>query len=120
MGGNRALLLLGVVLVAPGCFGPSAESQASLAQVKKEGRELERRLDDVEGRLLGNQAMVLEWQELGRRHQEVSAIACGNAVAHTAQMVALHERQLEKERAKRRGHYAVREGGVGGPAPEKR
>ncbi|MHB8875398.1 MAG: hypothetical protein ACYC8T_17070 [Myxococcaceae bacterium] len=82
--------------------------------MKQDGVALDRALDDVESRLLGGQAMLAQWGELSRRHKEVTAISCGNAVAHTAQMVALQERQLARQR---RSHYVAREGGVGGPPP---
>jgi hypothetical protein len=66
-------------------------------------------LDTVEERLLGNQARVHLWQELGRRHQHVSAIHCQHADNHTKAILAHHEKQTEKARQlkKRRRLAAV-------------
>jgi hypothetical protein len=119
VGGIRALLILVVAWPLAGCFEPSGEARASLAQVQKYGRELDRLLDEVEGRMLGNQAKLQLWEEMSRRHQKVSALACQSAVNYTAQLLALQQRQSKRERRLGRSGYPGRAGGVGGPAPTR-
>ena len=121
MGDRRRSWTWAALLVAPlasGCFEPSAEAKARLEQIKLEGRSFDAQLDAVEDRLLGNQTRVSIWQELGQRHQEVSALACANVVKHTDEMVVLRDKQAEKGRHRR--SEAAREvlptgAGVGGP-----
>ena len=106
-GGTRRwwLGLAAVVLgLASGCAEPSEEAQARLAELQAEEERMDAALDEVETRLLGNQAQVHLWAELGRRHQEVSAVQCRVADEHLmgiARHYAQQEakaRQLQKRR----------------------
>jgi hypothetical protein len=112
MVGKRGLGLGAAVLalaLSTGCAEPPADAEARLAALEAEGREMDAALDTVEERLLGNQARVHLWQELGRRHQEVSAIHCKHADMHLAALLEHQEKQEEKARQlkKRRRVAAV-------------
>jgi hypothetical protein len=89
-----AVIALGVV----GCRGPSAEALNRLAETKRGEAELNQVLSDLEDRMLGVQAEVQLWQELGRRRQQVSAIACENASQHLIAIERHVQHQQEKER----------------------
>jgi hypothetical protein len=80
------------------CAKPPAEAAERLARTKQEGAEFGRALDHVEERLLANQAQVHFWQELGRRHQHVSAIACDNVNSHALEMAKNLELQKTRNR----------------------
>ncbi len=112
----RALAVAGFVLVLPGCFSPSPASMAQLQDVKREGRALDEAVDELEGRLLSAQSNVSLWKELADRHKYVSAIAIQNQNAHFDAMVHLLDRQEEKARQLKHGHYAKRATGRGLPA----
>lgn len=106
-----------------GCFEPSPEAVEGLKQVTEEAQATHQALEDLEERLLGNQARVHHWTELAERHRQVSAVACENQNAHADQMVALRELQEEKAKRLRRGRFAkpaALESAVGGPEPEKK
>ncbi|HEX8705795.1 MAG TPA: hypothetical protein VF815_43575 [Myxococcaceae bacterium] len=102
---------LAVLLMAlsTGCAEPPADAEARLAELEAEGAKMDAALDEVEERLLGNQAQVHLWQELGRRHRQVSEVHCQHADRNMAAIVAHHERQTEKARQqkKRRSLAAV-------------
>lgn len=85
-----------------GCFSASPEAEARLAQVKAQGEQFEAQLDTIEERLLGNQAMVHQWQELGRRHRQVSAVTCENLMGHVEGMEKFIAKQEAKSRRIRR------------------
>jgi hypothetical protein len=99
-----AVLAAGVT----GCSEPPAAAGERLARVKQEAAELHRVLDDVEERLLGNQSQVQMWQELGRRHQAVSALACENVNSHVVEMAKNLDLQQDRTRRLRRGRPEVR------------
>ncbi len=117
----RGLALAGFIRVLPGCFSPSPTSMARLEDVKREGLALNEAADQLEGRLLASQSNVSLWKELADRHKYVSAIAIQNQNAHFDAMVHLLDRQEEKARLLKPGHYAKRgaarglPAGVGGP-----
>lgn len=91
-----------VLALSPGCAEPPADAEARLAALEAEGEQLDAALDTVEERLLGNQARVHLWQELGRRHQQVSEVHCQHADRNMAAIVAHHEKQTEKARQLRK------------------
>ena len=99
MGGVGTSLMAVIALGAVGCRGPSAEALNRLAETKRGEVELNQALSNLEDRMLGVQATVHVWQELGRRHQQVSTIACENAGQH---LVAI-ERHLEHQQEKQQG-----------------
>lgn len=88
--GSRASLLVMVVLLAA-CGGERAQR----ARHDAERRELEATLDRLEERLLVNQGRVRLWDELGARHESVSAIACASQEEHAEEMA---RRLLPRER----------------------
>lgn len=101
------LAFIGVSLSAGCASAPEeSESERRIAALEAEGKQMDAALDTVETRLLGNQANLMLWQELGRRHQEVSAIACQNANFHMEGMMRHIEHQEEKSR-KLRGRVAA-------------
>jgi hypothetical protein len=111
MAGGRRHWGLGLAAMAlwlsSGCEAPPEEAEARLAELQAEEARMDAALDAVETRLLGNQSTMHLWQELGRRHQEVSAIQCRVADEHL-QGIAKHlEKQEEKARQQqRRRHMA--------------
>ena len=90
-----------------GCMSPSPEAEARLAALEAEGEEMDTALDTVEARLLGNQAMLQTWQELGRRHQEVTQLHCQTSDAHLVAMMKHYNKQEEKGRQLRRRRSGV-------------
>lgn len=110
MGNWRGLVLAGAVVALPGCFSAPPGSAERLAQIEREGVELQRAADAVEEKLLGNQAMMHTWEELGRRHRQVSAIVVRNQLEHFDDMVLHMEQQQEKARLLKRRHVAEAEG----------
>jgi hypothetical protein len=103
-----ALLAASVI----GCTAEPPEAAKRLASVKEESAELDRVLDDVEERLLGNQAQVHLWQELGRRHQSVSALACENLSGHLLEMAKNLDVQQERSQRIRRARTDTRKQAV--------
>lgn len=88
--------------VGTGCMSPPPEAEARLAALEAEGEEMDSALDSVEERLLGNQAMLQTWQELGRRHQEVTQLHCQTADAHLVALMKHYDKQEQKGRQLRR------------------
>jgi hypothetical protein len=110
-------LVLGLA-VAFGCAKAPPESVQRLAETKKSEIELEHQLSQLEDRLLGAQAAVHMWQEIGRRHEQVAAVACENAGRHLEGMVKHFEHQDEKKRANHRrlatAKFSLSHTGMGG------
>jgi hypothetical protein len=108
---------VGALLLCAGCFSPSKEGEARLAQVEAQGKSFDAALDRVEGRLLEDQSNVHLWAEMAWRHQHVSALAATNAGFHREQIAAIAERAAAKARALKAGKLAaaIPERGVGGP-----
>ncbi|MDC0711441.1 hypothetical protein POL68_23420 [Stigmatella sp. ncwal1] len=100
--GMAALALTG----STGCFSPPPEAEARLAALEAEAQKMDEALDTVEERLLGNQAQVQLWQELGRRHKQVSEVHCQHADVHTTAILAHQQKQEEKARLNRRRSVA--------------
>ncbi|QSQ20987.1 hypothetical protein JY651_38155 [Pyxidicoccus parkwayensis] len=113
MGIRRKWLGLAVTSVglslATGCMSPPPEAEARLASLQAEEEQMDTVLDNVEERLLGNQAMLQTWEELGRRHQQVSELHCATANAHLAGLMKHYEKMEEKGRMlkRRRGSVAA-------------
>jgi hypothetical protein len=103
----KAALAAGAVFIVGCDFSPPADSKARLAQLEQEGIALNAAADQLETRLLDGQARVREWDELARRHQEVSALSCRVSQGHEEEMVRLMEYQDEKSRRKARGEQVV-------------
>lgn len=76
------ILLVGIVAVA--CTSPDREIR--LARLDAERRNLETTFDQLEDRLLVNQARVRFWQEMRERHESASAIACASLDQHATEM----------------------------------
>lgn len=90
------------LLLGTGCMSPSPEAEQRLAALEAEGEEMDTALDSVEERLLGNQAMLQTWQELGRRHQDVTQLHCQTADAHLVALMKHYEKQEAKGRQLKR------------------
>jgi hypothetical protein len=105
---GRALALALLALGATGCAGGASDEDAAarLAALEAEGEQMDEVLDTVEERLLGNQAQLQLWAELGRRHKQVSLVHTQHANAHLEQMVAFMERTQEKARKLKRQRVA--------------
>lgn len=96
---RRGLGLAALVLwLGSACAEPPDEAQARLAELQAEDERMDQALDEVETRLLGNQATMHLWAELGRRHQEVSAIQCRVADEHLMGMAKHYAHMEEKAR----------------------
>lgn len=107
-------MVAAAVAVGPltvGCeVGPSrAEEARRLEEIQRDGDALTQAADDLEDRMLADQANLLLWQELARRHKQVSAIATTNNAEHFSSMVELLEHQAEKARKLKRQHLTEAE-----------
>ncbi|GEM_PF-940370 len=115
-----AMAAVGLCL-GTGCMSPSEEAEARLAALEAEAEEMDVVLDSVEERLLGNQAMLQTWQEMGRRHQQVTQLHCQTSDAHLMALVQHYDKQEEKARQlkRRRGTVAAVDSSVltSGKAP---
>ncbi len=109
------------LFLGTGCMSPSPEAEQRLAALEAEGEEMDDALDSVEERLLGNQAMLQTWQELGRRHQDVTQLHCQTADAHMVALMKHYEKQEEKGRQmkRRRSVAAVDTVLTSGKAPKR-
>ncbi|NMO17630.1 hypothetical protein HPC49_41045 [Pyxidicoccus fallax] len=125
MGIRRTWLGLAVAAVGlslgTGCMSPSPEAEARLAALEAEGEQMDIALDNVEERLLGNQAMLQTWQELGRRHQEVTQLHCQTSDAHLMALMKHYDKQEEKARQMKRRRVAAVDSAVltSGKAPQR-
>ena len=109
MGGNRRVPLAAIwvsALLSGGCFSAPESAVARLSEVQNDGKELHRSVEELEERLLGLQANVQLWQELARRHRQVSAIAIANQSEHLQAMLKLYTEQEEKARKRRKRRAA--------------
>lgn len=86
---NKALLGLLALSGLTGCLsgGYSADERSRLVAMEADGKALSASADALEERLMGSQAALEMWSELGRRHQSVSAMACNNQTAHWQSML---------------------------------
>ncbi|ATB30357.1 hypothetical protein [Melittangium boletus] len=93
--------------VLGGCVSPPEDAEARLAALEAEEARMDAAFDVVETRLLGNQARVHLWEEMERRHGEVSAIQCRVTDRHLRGIATHLARQQEKTREQsRRRHMA--------------
>lgn len=81
-----------VVLLAVAACGIDEELEAQRARLASEHAERMAELERLEVRLIQSVATTRMWEELGRRHEQVSEIACENAAQHVQEMVALQRR----------------------------
>lgn len=95
--------------LASGCVAPPEDAEARLAQLQAEEERMDAALDEVETRLLGNQSKLHLWQEMERRHEQVSAIQCRVADEHLLAIAKHYEKQEAKARqlARRRRMAAM-------------
>lgn len=116
MGGSK-LWMAGVaalgVVTAAGCqFPEPADAAARREALRRDGEDMAQAADALEDRLLGNQANLLLWDELARRHKTVSVVACRNHTEHFDEMVRLLDAQQQRARKLKRSRHVA---GVGGP-----
>lgn len=101
---------MGLALAAGGLVGwavaflapAEAAQEERLSVLEAEAEELEEALEELEVRLLASQASVQLWQELERRHRQVSALHCRNADSHLTAMARHLAAQEDKARQLRR------------------
>lgn len=83
-----AAVLAGLV----GCGGgDAAQVAARRAEGEAERARLTAQLEVLEARLLDGRARLRAWTELRERHEQVSAVACGNAEWHVADVLRARE-----------------------------
>ncbi len=63
-----------------------------LERLAVERRGLEVTFDQLEDRLLANQARVRLWQEMRTRHESIAAVACASLDEHATEMAVREER----------------------------
>ena len=99
---DRVLVLTLVAVAGLGGFGllgfggSDAQAEERLATLEAEAQQMDAALDTVEERLLGNQAQLQLWAELGRRHKQVSQVHTQNADAHYMARLEWMERMQQK------------------------
>jgi hypothetical protein len=93
--------------LSAGCAQPPPDAEARLAALEAEAQKMDEALDTVEERLLGNQARVHLWQELGERHKTVSAVHCRHAHGNVEAIIEHEEKQDEKARKLRRRRHVA-------------
>ena len=85
-----AAVLAGLV----GCGGGAAvEVAARRAEGEAERARLTVQLEVLEARLLDGRERVRAWRDLAQRHEQVSAVACGNVEWHVADMLRAREEE---------------------------
>jgi len=92
------LVMAVAVLVLAACTGGSARD-VKRQRWDAERRGLEEQLEQLEERLLADQARVHFWQQMRERHESVSAVACANLGRHAESIALLDEKQREKRDA---------------------
>jgi hypothetical protein len=98
-----------IALAALAACGRSAQVEEKQQRWALERRNLEERLDNLEDRLITDQARVRFWEEMRKRHQNVSAIAVANLTQHARGMALYQEQQQAKRDAlARKRRVAVR------------
>lgn len=95
------LVMAVAVLAIAACSGRGA---LELARQRRdvERRSMDEQLDQLEERLLADQARVHFWQQMRERHESVSAVACANLGRHAEGIALLDEKQREKRDAQAR------------------
>lgn len=97
VGGARVrALLLAAVAVCVACAPRDAGIRRE--RLAAEHRVLQAALDDLQIRLLADQARVRFWQEMRERHESVAALACSVQEEHAREMA---ERLLPDEEVDR-------------------
>jgi len=96
---SSRLVILIPLLIAAACAGRGAEPK-SLAEYRalwvEERRALEEGLDQLEERLLVDQARVRFWVEMRDRHQSATAVACSVLGQHADAIASFEEQQRLK------------------------
>jgi hypothetical protein len=95
---KRSVFIIAVLVLA-GCGGGSAALEAHRERWAAERRALEEGFDQLEERLLTDQARVHFWLEMRDRHESVSAVACTNLERHADGIALLQDRAREKRDA---------------------
>jgi hypothetical protein len=107
--------LVPVALLGTACVDPGrlAERREALAQ---EHRERMERLENLEARLLGAEAVRAEWTDLRARHGKVAEVACENLEEHADAMAKHEQRERDKGRKLRSRRVAMANDAVERPA----
>ncbi|MFL5272230.1 MAG: hypothetical protein ACJ79E_09250 [Anaeromyxobacteraceae bacterium] len=105
---KRSVFIIAVLVLA-GCGGERAALEAHRERWAAERRSLEDAFDQLEERLLTDQARVHFWNEMRDRHESVSAVACTNLDRHADGIALLQDRSREKrDAAARKNRVASR------------
>ena len=91
---SRAALIAAVLALA--ACGRDAGLEVKRQRWAAERRGLDVTFDQLEERMLSDQARVRFWRDLRERHEGVTAVACANLDRHAEGMAVLQERQQEK------------------------
>jgi hypothetical protein len=109
-------LVMSAVVVLGGC-GARRDLGAERPRWVVQRRGLEDQLDQLEERLLADQARVRFWQEMRERHETVSAVACANLGRHAEGIALFEEKQQQKRDAlAKKNRVAARFVGTAGTA----
>lgn len=114
--GCGVFALAGLMWLGTGCLGDGmlAESHETLA---REHRDRMERLERIEARLLGAEALRAGWTELRTRHGRVTELACANMSEHAVAIVKHEEKERGKRQASRNRRVAAAGPPAGGSAP---
>jgi hypothetical protein len=105
---RTAFIIAVAVLALAGC-GERGVLEAKRQRWAVEQRALDETLDQLEERLLGDQARVHFWQEMRDRHEGVTAVACTSLEHHADGIALFEDKQREKrDTAARRNRVALR------------
>ena len=103
MSHSGRFMFLFVFAAAAGCAGRGAESKSLAeyrAQWAEERRALDEGMDQLEERLLTDQARVRFWVEMRERHQSATAVACNVLGAHADAIASFIDQQRLKTAAR--------------------
>jgi hypothetical protein len=103
-----AFALAAATLAVTGCGGERDALAAKRQRWAVERRGLEETLDQLEERMLSDQARVRFWQEMKARHESVTAVACTNLERHAESMAFLGDVQRGKRDALTKKQHVAR------------
>jgi hypothetical protein len=95
---KRAATVILLLVALAGCGRRDADA-ARRQRLAADRRGLEESLEQLEDRMLSDQARVRFWRELRERHERVSAVACTNLDRHAEAMAMLQDQQRHKRDA---------------------
>ncbi len=94
----KGVVLITLLFCGACAVPPASDRDVRLARNESDHRALMAQLDDLQARLLVGAERVRFWEEMGKRHQSVSAIAVTSLEAHAIAMAQYLERDQERSR----------------------